>query len=60
VLLRSSERKLAILAINCNAYKTNISGLERNGSGLEMNFARRGRGTKRRKRNFPNKEKGMF
>jgi hypothetical protein len=60
VLLRSSERKLAILAINYNAYKTNISGLKRDGSGLEMNFARRGRGTKRRKRNFPNKGKGVF
>lgn len=60
MLLRSSVRKLAALAINCNAYKTNSSGLERNGSGLEMNLAWRGRGTKRRKRNFPNKEKGMF
>jgi hypothetical protein len=60
VLLRSSERKLAILVINYNAYKTNISGLERNSSGLKMNFARRGRGIKRCKRNFPNKEKGMF
>jgi hypothetical protein len=53
VLLRSSERNLAVLAINCNGYKRNISG-------LKMNFSRRGRGTKGRKRNFPNKEKGMF
>jgi hypothetical protein len=60
VLLRSSKRILAVLVINCNAYKMNILGLERNGLGLEMNFARRGRGTKRCKRNFPNKEKGMF
>jgi hypothetical protein len=48
--LRSSERQLAI---KCNGYKRKIAS-------FEMNFARRGRGTKRRKRNFPNKEKSVF
>jgi hypothetical protein len=53
VLLRSSERNLAILAINCNGYKRNILG-------LKINFSRRGRGIKGCKRNFPNKDRGMF
>ena len=48
--MRSFGRRLAI---KCNVYKRKIVC-------FEMNFARRGRGTKRRKRNFPSKEKGVF
>ena len=48
--MRSSERQLAIKS---NGYKRKIAC-------FKMNFARRGRGTERRKKNFASKEKGVF